>query len=186
MKLEQYRRFDLIVLSVLALGAEGLGMWLHNKLPGAGYYLSFSSLVAIIALMRWGIHGIVVNSLLAILTTLLSETISVPMFLYYFVSNSAVLIVPKIFGFIETSKIVSRSYWLLGYIVTFYGVITLSRGLLGGLINITFTESVMLTISQILFCMIMSYLVLILLKNREGLLVDMKSYFINEQKEIKE
>jgi hypothetical protein len=82
--------------------------------------------------------------------------------------------------------IVAKSYWLLGYIISFYGVLTISRGLLGFIVGLTFSDAVMQTIMQLLFIMIISYIVLVLLKNREGLLVDMKAYFINEQKEMEE
>lgn len=186
MKLELYRKLDLLFLSVLALGAEGLGILLHNRFPGAGYYLSFSSLIAIIALLRWGSYGIIVNCLLALLSASLGGAISIPVILFYLVSNSAVIIVPIIFKKTDTSEIVSKSYYLLGYVVAFYGTIIVTRGLLGSLLHITFLDTVMLTLAQTLFSMIMSYLVLLLLKGREGLLVNMMTYFINEQKEIKE
>ncbi len=184
MRFAQYRRLDLIFLSVLALGAEGLGIWLHNKLPGAGYYLSFSSLIAIIALLRWKSYGVVVNSFLALLTSLLSGAVTWQLILFYLISNSTVLIVPKIFNKKDTSEIVSKSYYLLGYVVAFYGTVLVTRGLLGSLLHMTFYETIMITLSQSLFSMLMSYFVLLLLKGRDGLLVNMMTYFINEQKEI--
>jgi hypothetical protein len=186
MKLELYRKLDLIFLTVLALSAEGLGIWLNSKFPGAGYYLSFSSLIAIIALLRWGTYGIVVNLSLALLSTFLGTTLSIQIIVFYLVSNTAAIIVPKIFKKVDTSEIVSKSYYLFGYVMAFYGIIIVSRGLLGSLLHMTFYETVMVTLSQTLFSMIMSYLVLLLLKGREGLLVNMMAYFINEQKEIKE
>jgi hypothetical protein len=177
---------DLLLLSILAIAAEALGIWLHGKFPFAGYYISFSTMVAIIALLRWGTFGAVVNCLIAIPAAILSKSVSIPLFLFYFISNSGVMIVPKLFKHLETSLIVAKSYWLLGYIISFYGVLTISRGLLGFIVGLTFSDAVMQTIMQLLFIMIISYIVLVLLKNREGLLVDMKAYFINEQKEMEE
>ncbi|MDF2611851.1 MAG: hypothetical protein K0R92_3325 [Lachnospiraceae bacterium] len=186
MKIEQYRWLDLLLLSIMAVGTEILGNWLFTQFPSAGFYISFSMLIVIIALFRWGSYGAIVSCLIAIPATLLSETVSIQLFLFYFISNSTVFMIPKIFRHIDNTLIVSKSYWFLGYIVSFYGVLTASRGLLGFLLGLSFSATVMQTISQLLFSMIMSYLVLLLIKNREGLLTDMTVYFINEQKEIKE
>jgi hypothetical protein len=92
---------DLLLLSILAIAAEALGILLHGKFPFAGYYISFSTMVAIIALLRWGAVGAVVNCLIAIPAAILSKSVSVPLFLFYFISNSGVMIVPKLFRRLE-------------------------------------------------------------------------------------
>jgi len=171
---------------VLAIGAEILGKWLLTQFPSAGFYITFSMLIVIVALFRWGSYGAIVSCLVAIPATLLSETISIQLFLFYIISNSTVFIIPKIFKRLENTLIVAKSYWFIGYVVSFYGVLIVSRGLLGFLLGLSFSVTVVQTISQLLFSMIISYLVLLLVKNREGLLVDMTVYFINEQKEIEE
>lgn len=186
MKIEQYRLMDLSLLSILAMVAEALGIWLYGKFPLAGYYISFSTMIAIIALLRWGSFGAVVNCLIAIPSALLSQSVSIPLFLFYLISNSTAALIPVLFKRLETSVIVARSYLLLAYVLGFYGVLTLSRGLFGFIMGVSFPAAVMQTFTQILFSMIMGYILLVMLKRREGLLVDMKTYFINEQKEMEE
>ncbi len=184
MKLEQYRLFDLILLSVLAMLAELLGNWLLTQFPTAGFYLSFSFLVAIIALFRWSSRGAVVSCLIALPAALFSGTISLRLFLFYFISNGSAVLVPMLFKRLEHSDLITKSYWFLGYVTGFYGLLLISRGLLGFLVDLSFSAAVSQTVSQLLFSMVMSYIVLLLLKNKEGLLADMNVYFINEQKEI--
>jgi hypothetical protein len=186
MTLKNYRKMDLILLSILAVLAEFMGLWLHSKYPLAGFYISFSTLISIIAMLRWGKFGVIVSCVIAIPTTLLSGSMSLSLFLFYVISNCSVILLPVFFKSFKTSNIISKSYLLFGYVVSFYGVLTITRGLIGVIIGLTFFEAVIQTINQLLFIMIINYIVLILVKKREGLLVDMATYFINEQKEIEE
>lgn len=186
MKFEQYRNMDLALLSVMAVLAEVLGIWLHKELPMAGFYISFSTLIALISLLRWGKQGALVNCLISVPIVLFSEQKSGLLFLFYFISGLAVVIIPILFGRIETSRVVGKSYWLLLYVAAFYSVVILSRGLFGFIVGLSFVSALVQTFSQLLFSMVMSYIVLIVIKNREGLLVNMRTYFISKQEESEE
>lgn len=186
MKFEQYRQMDLALLSVMAVIAEVLGIWLNKELPMAGFYISFSTLISIISLLRWGSYGVIVNCLIGLPIAFFSDKKPVLLFVFYMLSGSAVILIPFLFRKLETSQIVSKSYWLLLYAAGFYAVLILSRGLFGFMIGLTFIESAVQTFSQLLLSMVMTYIVLIALKNREGLLVNMRTYFIIKQREESE
>lgn len=179
-KFQSYRMFDLVMLSVIAVFAEITSIVLGQLLPGAGFYVSFSGMVVIIALIRWRQWGFVVSVLSAIPLIFFSEMITVQLILYYLVSSSMVGLVPFVFSRIKTEKILKNGYIFLLYILSYYGILFISRGLIGTLMGYTFVQALTQAFIQLAFSLVMSSIFLMLFRKREGLLIDMTTYIYKE------
>lgn len=58
MKYKEFRTADLMILSILAFVSEFLGYLLVEKMD-TPFYLSFSFAICIIAMIRWGVVGVI-------------------------------------------------------------------------------------------------------------------------------
>lgn len=178
--LRLYRIFDLTVLSVLAILAEGLGIVAATRFSGAGFFISFSSLVVLIALIRWKQYGVLVSVMTTVALLLLNDTASFPLLLYYLLSNSAVILIPILFHRRPVSSIVENPYLLFAYMSCYYGTLFVSRGFSGALIGLSFAESFAQNLAQLSLSMVMTFVFLLMLRKKEGLLVDMTTYIYKE------
>ncbi len=55
--MKRYRMIDIGIFTALAIVSEMMGFFLHNRLSGAGYYISFGILLSVAAMIRWGRYG---------------------------------------------------------------------------------------------------------------------------------
>ena len=93
MSLKQYRNLDLFIFSILAMVSEFLGTFLLESLF-SGFAVSFASLVAIIAIFRWGFWGGIVYVLSGIPMIFIYKEDLLDNLLYFVVGNSFIFIVP--------------------------------------------------------------------------------------------
>ncbi|GEM02355.1 hypothetical protein SAMN05421839_13015 [Halolactibacillus halophilus] len=165
-----FKTIDLFLLSFMAIGSEVLSNVLMNHYSEAGFFISFSYLIVLIALVRWREKGMFVNVALTIPLVLFSETITVGLVFYYLLTSVFVAVIPFVND--KVSHFLRRKSYL-DMAVTFYLVTLFARGVFSFLIGLTPIEAIQQTMLQLNFSVLISGLVLLLLKNTEGLLVNL-------------
>lgn len=177
MDLKQYRQMDLILLSVLALITEIMGFYLHDAFPGVLYYLSFGVLIAVIAVIRWGAMGSVVYIVAGLPMVFLADNGVLVNILMYPVANSFILLAALLIAKRYRQKIIDDSVYLLFYLVVTFAVLALGKGSMIFILGESFVGSTLMYFISQLFNLVMTFVILVLLKKRQGLLEDMKQYF---------
>ncbi len=179
--LKQYRIMDLTLLSVLAVATEAMGALLHLKLPGAGYYLSFAVLIGLIAVIRWGPIGGIVYTVSGIPMIFLGIGAVGFNILFYPIANSVLILVGYLFRKLPERKVIKDNLILLIFVTVAYCLIALAKGVVIGLYGENIFKGGVLYFLTQLFSMIMTYIVFLIIRRRDGLLMDMKTYFEREQ-----
>lgn len=165
-----YRMIDLLLLSFLAIFCEVTSNILHQRFINSGFYMSFSYLIVLIALIRWKESGVWVSLALVLPLLFFSQKVTPGLIFYYFLTSGSVIVVPFI---IEKTKQILKQKLLISYGIAFYLVTLTSRGIFSFVIGLTPVEAIQQTMLQLNFSVVISCLVLLLLKNTEGLLVDL-------------
>ena len=175
--LEQFRNIDLVFFSVLAMISEIMGELLHLRFAGAGFYLSFSVLIAFIAIVRWNELGAIVYIVAGLPMIVLGPNIILHNIIMYPVANCFIVFTAKAIKKMDKEELLDDGVKLLGYIFLTYLTVTFGKSF--GLLILGqqfITGGVLYFVSQ-LFNIVISFVVVLLLRRREGLLVDMKKYF---------
>lgn len=175
--IKKYQMFDIILLSIIALVAEIMGSVLHNILPGAGFHLSFSILVALIAMIRWGKIGALVYVVAGIPMVVLQEGNLLENIMLYPLANVTIIFACLLFRFKNRSDLKLDNFNILIYVVGAYISVALGKGFVTYVISRDFLKSTTYYLVGQLFNMVMVFLVFLLIKNKEGLLEDMSTYF---------
>lgn len=181
--IEQYRTIDLTILSLLAMFTEVMGELLHLRLPGAGFHLTFAALVGIIAMFRWNEYGGIVLVAAGLpMIVLGANSLFVNILLYPIASGFGVL-GALIIGRSNKEEILINPMKLFGVIVIVFGSISLGKGFIMFILEGQFIANTIMYFLSQSFTMIMSFVVLLLVKKRGELLIDMKKYFEMQQLE---
>ncbi len=100
MTIGKYKQVDIIMLTVLAIVAELIGYFAHLNYPDAGFYLSFSIILCIIGMIRWGWSAFIIYPIagLALVFTAQSGEILEKILLYP-VANSFIVLSILFFKF---------------------------------------------------------------------------------------
>lgn len=179
--IEKYRLFDLCLLSVLAIVAEVMGELLSIRLPGAGYYISFSILVAIIAMIRWGAYGAVVYILASIPMVILHDGPLLENVLLFPFSYAFIVISSIFFKGFDRHRIKEDKLVLLLFMITAFLSVSVGKGLAMYFLVGDFLKSVAYYGLTQLFSGTIVYLVLLVIRDRKGLLVDMNIHLREQQ-----
>lgn len=181
MDFRQYRLMDLLMLSVLAAVMQFLGTYLHNTLPGAGFYLNLAVLITIIALFRWGIWGSVVLVIAGIPMVFFGENSIAINLLMYMVAPAIVSASAVLLKKVDPEGVRDDLLKLLGFTVATFLLLAVGQGIVFLLIE---KRPLALAITYFLansFNMVITYVVLLIVRQRPGLMIDMKTYFEREQ-----
>ena len=175
--LEQFRIFDLVFFTVLATISEIMGEVLQLQFTGAGFYLSFSVLVAFIAIVRWDEYGVIVLIVAGLPMIILGPNIILHNIIMYPLANCFIIFTALVIKRMDKEDLLEDPLKLLGVIVLAYLSVTLGKafGLL--LIGEAFIKGGGIYFITQLFNILMTYIVVLLLRKREGLIVDMKKLF---------
>jgi len=175
--IEQFRIFDLVFFSVLAMVSEIMGEILHLQFTGAGFYLSFSVLVAFIAIVRWDEFGVIVMIVAGLPMIILGPNIILHNIIMYPIANSFIIFTALVIKRVDKEDLIEDPLKLLGIVLLAYLSVSLGKtfGLL--LIGDSFIKGGVIYFTSQLFNILMTYIVALLLRNRQGLLVDMKTLF---------
>ncbi|UJF15722.1 hypothetical protein LZ578_00480 [Jeotgalibaca sp. MA1X17-3] len=169
-----YRTIDLLILSILAIACEVTSTVLHQRFINSGFYMSFSYLIVLIALIRWKESGVVVSLALTLPLIYYSQNITVGLIIYYILTSGSVIVIPFI---MEKIKKVMKQEGYISYGIVFYLVTLLARGIFSFLVGLSPIVAIQQTMLQLNFSVLISCLVLLLLKNTEGLLVNLADHY---------
>jgi hypothetical protein len=178
--LEKYRLFDLTLLSILAICAEVMGKLLLDFFPGAGFYLSFSILVALIAIVRWGPIGTIVYVLVGVPMIFLQEGSIVENLILYPVANIFIVITCCFFKIIKRDTMKKNNFYILCYIVSAYVAVSIGKGFATFLMMGVFLNNIIYYFITQLFNMVMVFIGFLIIKNKDSLLEKMDTYLLNE------
>lgn len=181
MKYIQFKMMDLFILSLLAFGSEFLGYFLVEKLE-TPFYLSFSFAICFIAMVRWGVVGVITYVIAGISLFVLKDNGDniAGSFFYEIVANAAICI-PFIF-FINKNKNVIVGKMLNVVIVLMLCVLclTVSKGVVLLITEQSFTGAIEYFGYSLLINLMNVVLLLLFAKTKSQLLTDMKIYLTVE------
>lgn len=183
--LEQFRIFDLVFFSVLAVISEIMGDLLHLRFAGAGFYLSFSLLIVFIAIVRWDEFGVIVALAAGLPMILLGPNIILHNIIMYPIANSFVILAALVIKRLDKEELMNDPLMLIGVLFLTYFSVSLGKsfGLL--ILGEAFVKGgVMHFVSQ-LFNIVMSYIVILLLRQRQGLFIDINKLYARANLEEK-
>jgi hypothetical protein len=170
-----FKKFDLACFSVLAAISEIMSHGLLN-VWNSGFYFSFSTVLCLIAMLRWGSIGIIPGVLGGIFGIFFSEMDLWNGLLYYGVANLFLVVPMLIYGKRDRDRISRDSLWLLLYILLSHVCLSVGKGLAIFLITGEVTGCVDYFGATFLI-LVMNGLICLVLKMREGLICDMRNYF---------
>lgn len=179
--IKNYKLFDLALLSIIALVSEIMGSKLLDIFPGAGFHLSFSILVALIAMIRWDKAGAIVYIIAGLPMIFLGAGTYLENIMLYPLANLFIIFTALLFKLINRDKLRSNNFYILLYVLIAYISVGIGKGITLFLMSGVFLESVFYYLMGQLFNMIMVFIILLLLKEKDGLLEDMEEYFIKDK-----
>ncbi|MDD3999658.1 MAG: hypothetical protein PHX62_02015 [Bacilli bacterium] len=183
MSLKQYRNLDLLMLSILAIISEFLGTFLLEKLS-VGFTISFASLIAIIAIFRWGYRGGLAYVLAGIPMLFLYQEYSfLNNLLYYLIGGSFIFIIPIVFKNHSLDAIRNKSSTFNLFIIFLYLSIVFGKSLTLFVLGENLFSSLRAVMGSFLFTIVISIIILNLLKKTSGLITDMTALIKESQLE---
>lgn len=133
--MNKIRFFDLFIFTILAILSEFLSSYFFNKV-GSQFYLSFATLIFIIASIRWGVYSVFVIILSGIpLLFTQNQNDVYSGILYYCIANIFAVLPILLYGRKNRNLIVKSSYKLLIYIVLVLVSLSISKGIALMIIN---------------------------------------------------
>lgn len=176
--IEKYKLFDMTLLMALTIFSEVIGKILSDMYPDAGFYLSFSVLIALITIIRWGYVGALPYVVAGCIMVFLESGNIFDKILLYPVANAFLALTGIYVKKIGVSRIKENSFIALCYVIVGYASVSLGKGITVFFINRTFVEPMVFYFLSNLFNMLMVFIVFMLLKKKEGLLENMSTYLI--------
>ncbi|WP_461207104.1 hypothetical protein [Clostridium sp. DL1XJH146] len=178
MTLKKYRYIDILLLTALAFVFEFLGNKLHILLPGAGFHLSFSILIAIIGIIRWGAVATIIypiSGLAVFLTT--DSSVILEKLLLYPIANSFIILSTILFRFFKRGEIADNSIKVIVLTLVAYISVAIGKGFGTFILTGEFIRGSVFYLLAEMFNIIIVSLLLIFLRKKEGLLTDMNTFF---------
>ena len=170
--MNKIRFFDLFIFTILAILSEFLSSYFFNKV-GSQFYLSFATLIFIIASIRWGAYSVFVIILSGIpLLFTQNQNDVYSGILYYCIANVFAVLPILLYGRKNRNLIVKSSYKLLIYIVLV-------------LVSLDYLGFYKYFVSMIFTFSINAIIILLFRHFKSELLVDMNHYLLDASNEEK-
>lgn len=172
MKTKDFKIFDLIVLSALAIGIEFLGYFLVDKLESS-IYLSFALVIGIIAQVRWGLIGMIVFVLSGVPLLFLKNGSFVSMFFYEIIANAFICIPFLVMKKRNRDELVSTP--LKAFLLCLLCVVSISigKGIVLGVVEQDISSVLKYFSSTLLIFVINILIFMMLVYNKSELIRDM-------------
>jgi len=173
-KRKQFQYIDLTIFSILAMLSEYFGYRLLEVFEYAGFVFSFSLLLGLIAIYRWGLSGAIVFIVSGIPMIFINSNYGVNV-LFYPVANCMILIIPFLLRFVDKEQIKYSLLRSFGYVFLSVLFVSIGKGLVILIVEghaygfVDYFASQLLTI-------VITFIVLNIVSHVEGLLVDMTTY----------
>jgi hypothetical protein len=173
----QFKIIDLTLFTILAAASEFMSIYFIRIFSEAGYVISFSFLISLIAIYRWGILGSIpylVSGIVVLFINIQSDDIVYQIF-YYVIANAMILFTPLLFKYFRREKIKNSLSLLFLYILFPLICITIGKGLMILIFEQTALGFIDYFATQ-LFTIVISYIILMIVVRIDGLLEDMNIY----------
>ena len=183
-KVNQFMWFDLALLSVLAAASEFMGSGLL-RVWNSDFYFSFTIAVSLIAMIRWGAAGVVLGMIGGIPGIFFSDMTVVGGILFYVLANAFLGIPILLYGKRNRDTIAESPALLMVYVLISHACLAAGKGVVillltgetTGVIDY-FGATFLITAMDLIVCLV--------LRMREGLICDMRYYFIQGEGEQNE
>lgn len=180
-RIYQFKRLDLTLLSVLAIASEFMGSGLL-KVWNSEFYFSFSIAIGLIAMIRWGAAGILVGMAGGIPGIFFSDMPLWSGILFYVLANASLGIPILLYGGRDRDRIAQSPGLLLAYVLICHASLAVGKGAViflvtgeaTGIVDY-FGATFLITVIDLIICLV--------LRMREGLICDMRNYFIQGEGE---
>lgn len=173
--------FDLAFFLILAAISEYLSHMLLETWS-SGFYFSFSTALCLIAMIRWGLVGVFVGLAGGIPAILHSGMPLWSGILYHVLVNVFLAFPMLLYGNRNRNKIAGSPLFLSVYIILTHCCLCVGKGLLIGLLTGEGT-GIRDYFGANLFPLVMNLILCLVLRTREGLVCDMRYYFLKERGE---
>lgn len=173
---QQYQKFDLTLLSLLGIACEVLSRMLFRLFPGAGFFISFSYLILFLALVRWGLSGLAVSAAVNLAGAFFLEGAPVIAYPIFLIAGLGPAVAVLVFQKYSAEELRQDSVKLWGYFLSVYLSIVLVKSVFSVMLGEVFIPSFVSLFLQGLLSILMGGGVLVLLRNKEGLLSDMREW----------
>lgn len=178
-KIQQFMWFDLVLLSLLAAISE----WMGNAfLPlwGSGFYYSFSIVIGLIAMIRWGAAGVTVSVIGGIPGMFFSHmTFGSGL---YVMSNLFLGIPVLLYGQKNRDRIAGSMVFLASYVLLSHISLSAGKGMIIFLLTGERTGAIDYFGATFLI-LVINVIVCLVLRTRKGLICDMRYYFARREGE---
>ena len=170
-----FKKFDLVCFSVLASISEIMSYALLN-VWNSGFYFSFSTVLCLISMLRWGAIGIIPGVIGGIFGIFFSEMNLWSGLLYYGVGNLFLVIPMLLYGRRDRNRISEDTLRLFLYIFLSHICLSVGKGFAILAISGEITGCIDYFGATFLI-LVMNEIICMVLKMREGLICDMRNYF---------
>lgn len=179
MRMNKIRFFDLFIFTILAVISEFLSSYFFKKV-GSQFYLSFSTLIFIIASIRWGAYSVAVAVLSGIpLLFTQNQNDMYSGILYYCIANVFAVIPIIVYGRRDRNLIVNSPYEFFLYILSILICMSISKGIALIIINHDYLGFYKYFVSMI-FTFSINVIILFLFRRfKSELLIDMNHYLLD-------
>jgi len=180
-KIVSFKQLDLLFFSILAIVSEIMSSVLLEQL-GSGFYFSFSTVICLIAMIRWGAVGAIVGMMGGIPGMLLSDMSFWSGLLFYVAANAALSVPMLLYGNRNRDRIVESHVYLLLYILLSHVCLSVGKGIVIFIVTGEIT-GIVDHFGATFFILVINIIVCLVLRMRKGLICDMRYYFVEEEGE---
>jgi len=170
-ELKAYCKIDLSVLIILAIITQLSGYILNLKFPEANFYINFSILIGLLAIVRWGYLGVIVYVVAGLSMLFISDTSYLETILVYPFANAFIILALVFFKLFDVSKLKENNLVLILFILTIFVSVSIGKGIASFILGNQLISSILYYFTVNLFNVVMVYVVLQIIKNKEGLLI---------------
>lgn len=170
-----FRKFDLIVFSLLAIVAGFLSDYFVTQMS-SGFYYTLKNLVLLICMIRWGKLAIIPTVISSIGSILLSEFYILDSIIYYLFADLFIILPIMIYGNKPRNDIIHSFANTVKFVVASYISLAVGKAIAIFIISGEITGFIDFFATSF-FQLFMDILVLSLLKTVDGLVTDVKVYF---------
>ncbi|MGM9858741.1 MAG: hypothetical protein ACI311_05810 [Bacilli bacterium] len=193
MSFRKYKTIDICIFILLAVVFEILNYYATTKLEDFGLiFLSYSIVITLICMFRWGLVGSVVGLCGGLTACLIAGSSDIGQYVAYAVGNLTIILPALIFQVkIGKDKLKEKKILLFVYLLCCFITVFFFRCLIISLFDIknfasTFIQAVRNVILIECMSVVISFLILIVASRKNSeLLVDMKEYVLKVQDNMK-
>lgn len=175
MTIRKFMTYDLIVLTMMAIIIDVIG-YFASRSALVFFYVSLSIPIMLIAYIRWGHHGLLINVVIASLHIILYRNYEWINLLLYAVSIGSVGLSMIWFKLIKKNQIKDEFMWLTLYYLTGYLSLFLFQILSQYLISGEIQWVTMTARHAINF--LLGWLILFIASKQQDFMVDMRHYLL--------